>query len=137
MTNSSNHTAETLSALAVKAIVEIHNANNAERPIRVWKESKAKLIERTLDALLKAEHDAAVAAALEPKPTKPAKIVEPKAPRAKKLVEVKHGDQRNDKITNYARLQGLNAKVLRAKLRKAGFTAPYTLDQLHSVIGNK
>ena len=121
-----------LNTLSVKELVRYHNAIAGVKAINIWKESKAKLLERI--AVAKRKIDVEV---FGDTPTKPTKVVE----AAK--VTVKGEKKSSDKVRksrelgvvgDFAKAHDLNPKVLRAALRRAGHNAPYTVAQLEKLI---
>ena len=121
-----------LNNLSVKELVRYHNQHPRVKAINVWKESKAKLLERVIKAELAADPNTVA-----DKPTKPTKVVE----AAK--VTVKGEKKSSDKVRksrelgvvgDFAKTHDLNPKVLRAALRRAGHNAPYTVAQLEKLI---
>ena len=145
-----------LSTLSAKELVRHFNAIvTASHPtvpcLTEWKASKAALIAKiealpevpviaTRDEIL-AESNAAFAAqaaaeaeALKDKPTRPAKVVKEKAPAKEKTKDAAPRKGQSDaEVAAYFAKHDLNPKVMRAKLRRAGFSAPYSLDEVKSV----
>lgn len=152
-----------LNTLSAKELVIHFNKLVTERHITipcitVWKASKAALIEKinalpatpvvgTRDEILSGgfETDPAAKAALEnalandggeeviaDKPTRPAKVVKEKPAKADKA-DVAKGQSGNE-VSEFFAANDLNPKVMRSKLRRAGFNAPYTLEQVKSVM---
>ena len=116
-----------LNTLSVKELVRHHHTIVGVKPINVWKESKAKLLERI-----------AAAQATADKPTKPVKVVE--ATKAtvkgekKTSAKVERKSRELGVVGDFAKAHSLNPKVLRASLRRDGHNAPYTLAQLEKLI---
>ena len=113
-----------LNTLTVNEILARHGATIG---VKVWKASKAKLIERIAAASVPAD-----------KPTKPVKVV--KATKAvvkgekKTSAKVERKSRELGVVGDFAKAHSLNPKVLRASLRRAGHNAPYTLAQLEKLI---
>ena len=145
-----------LSTLSTKDLVSHFNKIvTASHPtvacITIWKASKAALIAKiealpevpvvaTRDEIL-AESNAAFAAqaeaeALKDKPTKPAAAPKGKKPAKEKAPakdKAPRKGQSDSEVAAYFEANGLNPKVMRAKLRRAGFNAPYSLAEVKSV----
>ena len=105
-----------LNTLSVKEILARHGDAIG---VKVWKASKAKLIERI------------VAATPADKPTK---VVEAKATKAETKSTVAKTGREVGVVGAFAKSHSLNPKVLRAALRRAGYNAPYTVAQLEKLV---
>ena len=106
-----------------------HYNSIAPTPLRVWKDSKAKLEERI------AKLDPAIKTV--PTDRVPATVVAEKVfanveakPEAKPAKAAKaSGGVVKSGVPQFCQEQGINPKLARAALRKANFHAPYTLNQ--------
>jgi hypothetical protein len=102
-----------LNTLSVKEILARHGDAIG---VKVWKASKAKLIERI------------VAATPDDKPTKFVSVV------ALGGIAVAKTGREVGVVGAFAKSHSLNPKVLRAALRRAGYNAPYTVAQLEKLV---
>jgi hypothetical protein len=138
---------DNLNTLSTKDLVKHFNAlvvksHPTVAQITVWKASKDALIAKIKalpktpvvadrDTVLdhtKVKADDTVA----DKPTKPARVVKAKAPKAKKEKAVRK-NQSDPEVGEYFAKHGLNPKVMRAKLRRAGFEAPYSMADIKAL----
>ncbi len=121
-----------LDSLSAKALVVYHDelvstatATGFKKINAIWKGSKASLIERIqkLETVRKAAPEAIMA------DIHPSHVKSNEATKT-----IRHGGQCNSFIVEYCREHGLNAKIIRARMRKAGYSAPYTKESHLAVV---
>lgn len=113
-------------------------ATNGKAPLKAWKESKAQLAdayakERSMNPNFEKEPFEAPQeeiAAQQRKRDAGEKTVKPT--RKAKKASAKHSP---DSVAQYYAAHSINPKVARAKMRAAGYSAPYTLEQVQKVLG--
>lgn len=110
-----------LNTLSAKELVRHHNNIPGVAPITIlWKASKASLLEKI--RIAQAAADVAKAE------------VNKKVDTAKKS---SNGAGRSSDLVKFANAHSMNAKVLRARLRKAGMSAPYDMAKVEAFLTSK